>query len=193
MTPNHHKTPPEGWERAKKWRVPLDHTFSKKRLGTVVKNMGKEIGDDFLNKGEVPLIIKLVENPRYKTSKLFTGAVDLFTHDCIHIVLGRGLLLKDEAFVIGYTMGSAKKMRRWRRNLFMFFAKYLYPEGYKFREEERFIFNMGVIAGGQCLLDLSTYPFRDNMNKSLGGIRNKLGIDVKLLEKCYSIEKGLFK
>ena len=87
-----------------------------------------------LNQEEVPLIIKLVENPNYKTSQIFSGAVDLFTHDCIHVLLSRGLLPKDEAFVIGYTMGSARKMTRWRRNLFMFCCKYLYPEGYKFGE-----------------------------------------------------------
>ena len=78
-----------------------------------------------LDQEDVPLIIKLVENPKYKTSQIFSGAVDLFTHDCIHVLLGRGLLPKDEAFVIGYTMGSAKKMTRWRRNLFMFCCKYL--------------------------------------------------------------------
>ena len=56
----------------------------------------------------MPLIIKLVENPNYKTSKLFGGAVDLFTHDCIHVLLGRGLLPKDEAFVIGVLWGQAE-------------------------------------------------------------------------------------
>ena len=60
-----------------------------------------------LRQENIPLIIKLVENPNYNTSKLFGGAVDLFTHDCVHVLLGRGLLVKDEAFVIGYTMGYA--------------------------------------------------------------------------------------
>ena len=77
------------------------------------------MGEFKLSQEDVPLVIKLTENPKYISSKLFTGAVDLFSHDCIHVLLGRGLLTKDEAFVIGYTMGSAKKMRRWRRNLFL--------------------------------------------------------------------------
>ena len=145
-----------------------------------------------LNPNDVPLIIKLVENPEYRTSKLFTGAVDLFTHDCIHILLGRGLLLKDEAFVIGYTMGSSKKMKRWRRNLFMFICKYFYPEGYKFREEERFVFNMGVMAGSLCPTDLSKVDFSELADYKISGIREKLGIDAKLLKHYYYIEKELF-
>ena len=58
---------------------------------------------------DVPLIIKLVENPKYDIG-LFAGNVSLYNHDCIHLLLGRGLRVKDEAFVIGFTMGSTKKM-----------------------------------------------------------------------------------
>ena len=98
---------------AANWHHPLSKGSDK--LTDVLNGM-----QDFkLCPEDVPLIIKLTENPKYFTSKLFTGAVDLFTHDCIHVVLGRGLLPKDEAFVIGYTMGSGKKMSRWRRNLFL--------------------------------------------------------------------------
>ena len=80
---------------------------SDKKLRTALKEMTKSAGEDLLGQDSIPLIIKLVENPKYFTSRLFTGAVNLFTHDCIHIVLDRGLLVKDEAFVIGYTMGSS--------------------------------------------------------------------------------------
>jgi hypothetical protein len=145
-----------------------------------------------LSQEDVPLIIKLTENPNYKTSKLFTGAVDLFTHDCIHIALGRGLLPKDEAFVIGYTMGSAKKMKRWRRNLFMFICKYLYPEGYKFEEEERYVFYSGVMAGSMCPTDLSLVDFSQLLDYKVRGIREKLGIDSELLKCYYCAEKKLF-
>jgi len=123
--------------KAEQWHVSLDDDAL--TLGQALRSM-----ESFkLNQEDVPLIIKLVENPDYKTSKLFGGAVDLFTHDCIHALLGRGLLVKDEAFVIGYTMGSTKGMKRWKRNLFMFMSKYFYPEGYRFGEEERFVFNTG--------------------------------------------------
>jgi len=159
-----------------------------KKLKTFIKEM-----EPFkLQQEDVPLIIKVVENPKYITSKLFTGAVDLFTHDCIHALLGRGLLPKDEAFVIGYTMGSGKKMARWRRNLFMFCAKYLYPEGYKFGEEERFIFNLAVVAGSKCTVDLSRVNFHDLLDLRISEIRRDLEISYEIIKYCYGFEKKCF-
>ena len=145
-----------------------------------------------LQQEEVPLVIKLTENPDYITSKLFTGAVRLFSHDCIHILLGRGLLLKDEAFVIGYTMGSGKKMSRWRRNLFLWVTKRLYPEGYKFTEEERYIFYSGVMAGSKCSSDLSKVNFEELVNYKVDHVRELLGVDKELLKCYYCTEKKLF-
>lgn len=48
---------------------------------------------------EVPLMIQLVENPGYRFPgfEIFHGRVDLQQHDCIHIVLGRGLLSMDDS------------------------------------------------------------------------------------------------
>ena len=173
-------------ERAEEWRIRLGRRI---KLGEAKDSM-KFFA---LAQKDVPLIIKLTENPKYFTSRLFTGAVDLFTHDCIHIILGRGLLVKDEAFVIGYTMGSAKKMKRWRRNLFMWICKHLYPEGYRFGEEERFVFYSGVMAGSRCEADLSKVSFNKLLNYELEELRHLLGIDSDLLRCYYCAEKKLFK
>tara|TARA_B100001123_G_scaffold444697_1_gene594262 strand:- start:129 stop:731 length:603 start_codon:yes stop_codon:yes gene_type:complete len=192
MTPYEHKKFEEAEAKktqkaAEAWHPKL--SSSRRKLNSVLKEM-----DSFrLHQENIPLIIKLIENPNYNTSKLFGGAVDLFTHDCIHVVLGRGLLVKDEAFVIGYTMGSTKNMKRWKRNLFMFVSKYLYPEGYKFGEEERFVFNMGVIAGSLCPTDLSQINFKKYSNRQINAIRKDLKIDVDFLEKYYLLEKKCFK
>ena len=45
---------------------------------------------------EIPLLVQLIENPRYKVPgiDLFHGRVELHQHDAIHILLGRGLLNK---------------------------------------------------------------------------------------------------
>ena len=171
--------------RAEKWHIRLGVEVSLEKSLTTMKGFS-------LVQEDIPLIIKLVENPKYDIG-LFAGYVDLFTHDCIHILLGRGLLIKDEAFVIGYTMGSSRKMFRWRRNLFMFCAKYLYPEGYNFEEEERFVFNMGVLAGSKCPTDLSKVDFKKFLNLNVGEITSTLGIDQTLLRGCYIAEKQLFK
>ena len=191
MTPSQHKEFEEAeklrlQELAEEWHHPLSK--GNMLLGRVLSGMR----DFKLAQEDVPLIIKLTENPNYFTSKLFTGAVDLFTHDCIHVLLGRGLLPKDEAFVIGYTMGSSKKMKRWRRNLFMFMSKHFYPEGYKFGEEERFVFNIGVMAGSLCPTDLSQINFKKYLNKQTGTIRKELKIDVDFLKKYYTLEKKCF-
>jgi hypothetical protein len=197
MTPSQHKAYVKAEDECKK-------QLAQKRANEWHVNLGEKLTlrdakDTMsvfaLTQGDVPLIIKLTENPKYFTSKLFTGAVDLFAHDCVHILLGRGVLLKDEAFVIGYTMGSAKKMWRWRRNLFMWICKRLYPEGYKFGEEERFVFYNGVMAGSKCDVDLSTIDFRDRcvLDLELSEIRHLLGIDEELLRCYYCTENRLFK
>jgi hypothetical protein len=158
-----------------------------------LKNALKEMEPFKLEQGDVPFIIRLVENPKYDVG-VFTGNVDLFTHDCVHVLLGRGLLVKDEAFVIGYTMGSTKKMPRWRRNLFMFISKHLYPEGYKFKEEERFVFNAGVVLGSKCPTDLSKVDFKrgKESGETVMKIRKKIKINEKALENYYKIEKHCF-
>lgn len=171
---------------AEQWHIPL----LTRKFWTLSK--ARDSMEEFrLEQEDVPLIIKLVENPKYDVG-LFTGNVSLHSHDCIHILLGRGVLVKDEAFVIGYTMGSTKKMRRWRRNLFMFCSKYLYPEGYKFKEEERFIFNMGVMAGSRCKTDLSVVDFKKFGDYKIQALREKLGVHKKSLIHCYEVEKRCF-
>jgi hypothetical protein len=192
MTPREHKESEElqakrAQEAAEAWHPKLS-SFRRKLNSTL-----KEMNLFKLRQENIPLIIKLVENPNYKTSGLFGGAVSLFNHDCIHVMLGRGLLLKDEAFVIGYTMGSTKGMRRWRRNLFMFMSKYFYPKAYKFGEEERFVFNIGVMAGSLCPTDLSQINFKKYLNKQTGTMRKELKIDVDFLKRYYTLEKKCFK
>ena len=82
-------------ELAANWHHPLS------KGSNLLCKVLDEMQDFKLAQEDVPLIIKLTENPKYFTSRLFTGAVDLFTHDCIHVILGRGLLPKDEAFAGG--------------------------------------------------------------------------------------------
>jgi hypothetical protein len=169
------------------WHIPLSN-------GQITLDKGLESMESFkLEAQDVPLVIKLVENPKYDIG-LFAGNVSLHNHDCIHLLLGRGLRVKDEAFVIGYTMGSTKKMPRWRRNLYMFCAKYLFPEGYSFGEEERFVFNTAVLAGSKCPTDLSKVDFNREKNgkRRISALRKELGIDKDLLKNCYEVEKTCF-
>ena len=191
MTPRQYKIfmkeeKDEAQRLAEEWICPL--SSKDKTVKYILRGMERFK----LSQEDIPLRIKLVENPKWFTSEFFSGAVDLFAHDCVHVLLGRGLLLKDEAFVIGYTMGSTKKVSRFKRNLFMFCSKYLYPKGYRFGEEERFIFNLGIRAGSQCGEDLTKINFNDYIHRTPNGVRRLLGIDKALLIQCYEVEKRLF-
>ena len=143
-----------------------------------------------LDAGDVPFIIKLVENPKYDMG-IFPGAVDLFAHDCIHILLGRGVLPKDEAFVIGFTMGSTRKMNWLREKIFLFISRWLYPEGYKFYTEEKQIFQLGLIAGKSCKYNLAEVDFGKLLNKTMSAIRREMSVDTKFIKICYLLEKKM--
>src|SRR5262249_27159168 len=54
---------------------------------------------------KIPLLVRILENPTSPIS--LAGPTTLLDHDCIHIILGRGLLQQDEGFVIGYSIGNA--------------------------------------------------------------------------------------
>ncbi len=198
MTPVQHKEFLEeqrqvALEKSQNWFVSLKRSQKKQYNKKYDLNDCLDSMQDFkLKPSDVPLIIRLVENPEYFTSKLFTGAVDLFTHDCIHIMLGRGLLPKDEAFVIGYTMGSEKRMSNFKKILFLFACRYLYPEGYRFYEEERMIFNRALSLGRNCPTNLTEVDFKKYLNKPLCEIRAELGIDTEALIDYYKEEKELF-
>lgn len=141
---------------------------------------------------DIPLIIQLVENPRFDIPgiDLFSGAVDLHTHDCIHAVLGRGMLPKDEAFVIGFTMGSTNRMTTTEEKLYALAAKYLYPGPYRFSEEDIHVFKDAVKLGfiSDCI-PLSSIDFAPFMNMPVGTIRETIGLETELLRAYYRIEQ----
>ena len=68
------------------WHISiLENSLSLRRAHASLAQVGAK-------KNDIPLIIKIVENPAYSIPglTLFHGAVDLLTHDYIHILLGRG-------------------------------------------------------------------------------------------------------
>lgn len=140
---------------------------------------------------EIPLMVQLVENPRYQIPgfRLFHGAVDLQQHDFIHIVLGRGLLEKDEAFTIGFTMGTTNKVTTTEERLYSMVAQYLYPKVYKFDKDDIEVFKnavrLGYISG--CL-PLDEFDFTPCLDMSLRDVRTQLRLEKDLMMAYYKIE-----
>lgn len=175
-------------DRASTWRewvVPLSVS------GFTLREIIDSASHLMASQEDIPLVVKLIENPKFDLPlvDLFNGATDLQTHDCIHAVLGRGLLPKDEAFVIGFTMGSTNRVSSTEEKLYTLAAKYLYPGPYKFNDEEIQIFKdavrLGYISDCQSLdkVDYAAY-----LDWEISALRNELGLEPNLLRAYYEIE-----
>ena len=170
----------------RQWYVPLH--CDKYTLGEVLES-AEHIA---AAQDDIPLIVQLIENPKFDIPgiTLFNGAVDLKTHDCIHAILGRGLLPHDEAFTIGFTMGSTNRVTSAEQRLYTLAAKYLYPGPYKFTDDDIQIFqdgvHLGYVSDCQPLDKIDFTPYRD---MTLAEVRQAIGIEVDLLQAYYRIEQ----
>ena len=97
------------------------------------------------NKGEVPWLIWLMENP--KSPIHLHGASALNDHDYVHVILDKGQANDDEAFVIGFTMGNDDRTKEWEVKLFKFVSSKLYPKKERFTKEQLKIFDRGFEYG----------------------------------------------
>lgn len=94
---------------------------------------------------EVPEIIKKYENP--ESPDALPGAITLRRHDCIHVLLGRGLHVQDEAFVIGATMGAASDITGEIVEFFINVSTTEYPKHWRFEAEHIPSYRLGVGFG----------------------------------------------
>lgn len=171
------------------WHLPLSrHDVT---LGAALSDL-KRVG---AAPEEIPLVVRLMENPSYEMPvvDLFHGRVDLHAHDCIHILLGRGLLSKDEAFVIGFTMGSTRRIGCAEERLFTLIARKLYPGIYRFTEDDVRVFRDALRLGYICDgARLDQVPYAECFELRLDELRRRLGIDAGLLRAYYALEQSRF-
>lgn len=148
----------------------------------------REVYDDFIDRyhqEDIPWQVKWVENPHYKLA--LSGAVDLYTHDCIHILLGRGDRPDEETFVIGATMGSDPNLKAWEIKAYRWLSRYFYPDEYKFSYQDLFMFNIGIYtARAMGITNLSEIHFKKYEHCELGELRKKLWVNSDLLKAVYS-------
>ena len=163
------------------WHIPLsDRSMTLRGAAALLDKVGAM-------PDEIPLMVRLAENPQFD---LFTGAVDLKTHDYIHPLLGRGLLAKDEAFVVGFTMGSTHDLGAAEEKLFTLVAQYLYPGIFRFSEEDVRVFRDAVrLAVISDCKALNTVDYQPYLDCSLVEIRHALGIEEEFLRAYYAIER----
>lgn len=173
----------------KKFFIPISNT--KITLKEALFEMHKISSDP----SDVPWIVRLVENPKLDIPgiRVFNGAVDLFSHDCIHLILGRGMMPKDEAFVIGFTMGSTKKIFKFEKFLYHFVTEYLYPKPFNFTNQEHMVFDIAAsIADVSSCKPLDKVDFTSMLEWSLEKIRDEIGIKKEYLINSYRLEKTMF-
>lgn len=138
--------------------------------------------------GDIPWIVRLFENPQGLLR--LHGAVNLKDHDMIHVLLGRGLLDQDEAFVIGFTMGSTKAVTSLERWFFKCAVSRLYPEPYRISKKTLAAYDLGLEAGKECGVKNLHLVLRDDMlDKPLGETRRELQIDTRRLRQFYARER----
>jgi len=170
----------------REWHIPL--TQGDATLREALTNL-EALGSE---QAQIPLMVQLVENPKFDLpgGDLFHGRVDLRTHDIIHILLGRGLLMHDEAFAIGFTMGSTNRVTTTEELLFQIISKFFYPNVYQFDDGAIRIFKDATKLGyiSDCT-PLNQVDFDPLMDQSLDDVRNAVGIETDLIRAYYAIEK----
>lgn len=176
-------------DQINRWFIPL--STQDKTLRTAYQ----ELQSFGMKQEDVPYIIQMVENPKFDLPgfDIFHGATDLETHDYLHIILGRGVLPKDEAFVIGFTMGSTDRVSTTEERLFSFFTKYLYPKNYRFTDTDLRVFRDATKLGfiSDCR-PLHQVDYRQYLDWTLHDLRSELGIEEDLIRAYYGIEKRRF-
>ncbi len=140
-----------------------------------------------VNSEDIPSIISAFENP--SSPLKLPGACNLDQHDVLHVLLGRGLVDQDEAFVLGFTATADPQftdedMERYK------FAFSLYPEPYCIRGCDLVAFELGIQAARRMrlgnIIDIDVASVRDQL---VGKIRSDLGIDKEVLFDIYDEER----
>ena len=138
---------------------------------------------------DIPWIVRLFENPRGWLR--LHGAVDLANHDRIHVLLGRGLVDQDEAFVIGFTMGCTKAVSRLEGAFFKYLASHVYPDPYRIPWRILAAYDLGLEAGREMGVRNLHLVLRDDMlDRRLGDLRREVGIDTERLRDFYARERA---
>lgn len=138
----------------------------------------------------IPFIVWFLENP--DSPLRFPGQISLYNHDILHILLGRGISSQDEAFVIGFTMGNDVKVSQVHVVMFKFFAKFLYPDSYKFSALDMRAFDLGFIYGRKIKIkQINEINFEQYQNDTVDSLRKLFCIKATEIQLLRQFESWL--
>jgi hypothetical protein len=134
--------------------------------------------------------VQLLEHPSSPVA--LPGAVSLARHDCLHVLLGRGLLPQDEAFVVGFTMGSTRAVSRLGLAFYRFCVQWLYPPTFRLSHAHLRAFELAFQEGlrsGTSRLD--EVPLEESPHVPVGKLRAQVGLRTEALRLAFQRERAL--
>lgn len=138
----------------------------------------------------VPFLVWLLENP--KSPIALPGKISLYRHDCLHILLQRGISLNDEAFVLGFTMGNDRRTNQFHLMLLKLMSWLFYPKNYRFSLAQLKIFDLGVAYGRSLnIKNLNNVDFTQFAEEPIHILQEAFGIDDKTLDMLEQVETML--
>jgi hypothetical protein len=151
-----------------------------------IYDQSEKLGDIYATfKGDEPLdipwIVRLMENP--KSILPFPGKIDLYRHDCLHILLNLRFSLYEEAFVVGFTIGNDIKTKPYHCLIFKFISQYFYPQTCRFNQQHLKWFDLGFLYGRKIKTkNINNLDFSILADQSISVIRRNLGINIQELK-----------
>ena len=164
--------------------VKPNYNYNVHKSNLTLKECLQKINGD--EQSDIPFLVWLLENP----DSIFPlpGKINLYDHDCLHILLDRDISVLDEAFVVGFTMGSDVKTNRFHLAVFKFLSSVFYPKQYKFNREQFKLFDIAFNYGRKLKIkNLNHLDFKVHENKTVGELRKLFGIDLEEVKQCFAL------
>jgi len=165
------------------WYLGLDNDTA--TIGEVLETLPKT------PEAAIPWSVRIFENP--ESWFRFRGAIHLADHDVLHVLLGRGLQDQDEAFVLGFAMGTAKSVSWFQYYIFKLAIVRLYPEPYRIPSFLLPAFDIGlrcaVEIGRKDLYHEPLKNLKDLKDLTVSEARERCGINPAILQQAFREEK----
>lgn len=141
---------------------------------------------------DIPFLIWLLENP--DSPLPFPGKIDLYRHDCLHILLQRGFSLYDEAFIVGFSMGNDPHTNCFHIALLKLVSSIFYPIKYRFKKEHFIAFDLGVFYGRKVRVkNTHKFNFQLYQDKKVPEVRREIGINIYAIQIMWQAQNLLTK